>query len=152
MQSIRIDSALICDMMRREDTGKDILIGIYTGSINLQSLPAKLSLTFWLVTEALSEGKTEFVMRFRGPHELIVVQTPPIPISIEPDSPLLSGSITIVSDVTLQIAGDYFVEILYTGGSGQWEVIKKAAVTTWSEQTPGPKGEKGPTLQRPPLL
>lgn len=44
---IGISSVIICDDARREDNGKDILIGVYSGDIIVPSFPAALGLSFW---------------------------------------------------------------------------------------------------------
>jgi hypothetical protein len=45
---LKIRSAIVCDFVRTEDTGKHILIGVYTGDIIFARFPATFSPTYWL--------------------------------------------------------------------------------------------------------
>jgi hypothetical protein len=42
-----IDSILICDDIRKEVSGKDILVGVYSGDIIVHSVPFTLVLAVW---------------------------------------------------------------------------------------------------------
>jgi hypothetical protein len=59
---VKVTSALICDDIRREITGKDILIGVYAGDIIVPQVPFSIPLTLWF---ELSPEKT-------GPHKVSV--------------------------------------------------------------------------------
>lgn len=43
-----VRSALLCDLIRTEDTGKQILIGVYAGNVIFKSRPATLAPSFWI--------------------------------------------------------------------------------------------------------
>ncbi len=58
-----VKSVIICDDVRIENNGKAILIGIYTGTISLQSFPSTLRLAFWLLGEVHGEGKIDFSVK-----------------------------------------------------------------------------------------
>jgi hypothetical protein len=47
-----VRSVIICDDIRREDNGKEILIGVYAGSIIFRSVPVRLA-TFGIRLEVL---------------------------------------------------------------------------------------------------
>lgn len=59
---MKITSALICDDIRREITGKDILIGVYAGDLIVPAVPFTFPLTVWC---ELSPDDT-------GPHKVFV--------------------------------------------------------------------------------
>jgi hypothetical protein len=42
---LKIISVLICDDVRREENGKEILIGVYSGDIIVTRFPAAMALT-----------------------------------------------------------------------------------------------------------
>ncbi len=44
-----IENCLVCDDVRREISSKDILIGVYSSTINIPSLPANVNLCFWML-------------------------------------------------------------------------------------------------------
>jgi hypothetical protein len=48
MADIEFRVALVCDDVRREDNGKDIIIGVYSDTLVIPAFPATLQLTFWL--------------------------------------------------------------------------------------------------------
>jgi hypothetical protein len=43
-----VKAAILCDFVRIEETGKHIIIGVYTGSIVFPALPTKFTPTFWI--------------------------------------------------------------------------------------------------------
>lgn len=69
MADIRFASALVCDEIRREDTGKYILIGVYVSEILVDRLPAGLQLSFWLIITVDTDQPRAFEMRLVGPGE-----------------------------------------------------------------------------------
>ncbi|MDO8421741.1 MAG: hypothetical protein Q7S99_06240 [Parvibaculum sp.] len=60
---IRLQYALICDDVRREDNGKLILIGVYGRHVGYSALPVVAS--FSLVVSILTDGVGEEVIEFR---------------------------------------------------------------------------------------
>ncbi len=59
---IDIEYVIVCDDIRREDNGKELLIGVYTRDIVVGAFPAVLQLAFWIcyVPTALGTIETEF--------------------------------------------------------------------------------------------
>lgn len=57
-----IETAVLCDQVRREDNGKLILIGVYAGGVLLNSYPTTLSLAGYVEGQILEPGffETEF--------------------------------------------------------------------------------------------
>ena len=47
-RAFTVESVLLCDDIRREDNGKAILIGVYSGDIVVPQFPAVLRLSLWL--------------------------------------------------------------------------------------------------------
>jgi hypothetical protein len=45
---LKVKSALLCDLVRIENTGKHILIGVYAGEVHARRRPFKFAPTFWL--------------------------------------------------------------------------------------------------------
>jgi hypothetical protein len=45
---LKIRSAILCDLVRTEDNGKHIIIGVYTGDVLFAEFPAKFAPTFWI--------------------------------------------------------------------------------------------------------
>lgn len=78
-----VDSVVICDDVRREMSGKDILIGVYGSEIVARALPGIIYLTLWV----------EFRPRKNGPIDLTIkLELPAMPQS----SPILKMQINVV--------------------------------------------------------
>jgi hypothetical protein len=46
--TLEVKYAIVCDDIRTEDNGKDIIIGVYNDKILVRSFPAALALSLWL--------------------------------------------------------------------------------------------------------
>lgn len=66
----RILNALVCDDMRREDNGKEILIGIYSGGVLVHRYPAALTLAIWMQFEAFKTGEIKLAFRLINEKDL----------------------------------------------------------------------------------
>ena len=64
MSDFEIGYVLLCDDVRKEITGKDILIGVYTSGINVSQLPAVVNLATWL--EIIPKKKGEIEIEFKA--------------------------------------------------------------------------------------
>jgi hypothetical protein len=61
--SIQVHSLILCDDARREESGKDILIGVYSGDILVPQFPAALLLSLW--AEYTVHGNGPLLVAFR---------------------------------------------------------------------------------------
>lgn len=61
---LEVKHVIVCDDIRREDNGKEILIGVYSGGIVVPSFPAPLALSFWMQFSA-SEAAENIPVEFR---------------------------------------------------------------------------------------
>lgn len=64
--SIRNKNTLVCDDVRVENTGKFIVIGLYTGPIGVPQIPVPVGVTFMHFMEADRPGR--YSGRFRVEH------------------------------------------------------------------------------------
>lgn len=65
---LKVKSALICDHARREDNGKHILIGVYSGDIILAKMPSTFMPTFWIeIVPFVQYGKMEIEIKMEAP-------------------------------------------------------------------------------------
>ena len=55
---------ILCDDVRVEASGKQILIGVYTSSIIFQTFPATMAINIWIAAEVSDPGSVE--LNFRG--------------------------------------------------------------------------------------
>jgi hypothetical protein len=63
MKSIEFIFVLICDDVRKEDNGKELLIGVYSGGIVVPSLPTFLPVVLWSQVKIKQTGEYKFVCR-----------------------------------------------------------------------------------------
>lgn len=61
---LRIDYAVLCDEIRKEDSGKLILIGVYSGDVMLKSFPGKVALAAYVLGEALGQGEATIELKY----------------------------------------------------------------------------------------
>ena len=61
--TITCSNVVICDDVRREDNGKAILIGVYTGDIIISDFPYVVDLKCWFEIASKGDGDTPFSAR-----------------------------------------------------------------------------------------
>jgi hypothetical protein len=66
LPNIEIRSAVICEQIRKEVNGKDILIGVYSADLIVASFPAIVPLSFWLMLFADRPGPLALEFRILG--------------------------------------------------------------------------------------
>lgn len=59
----KIEYAIVCDDLRREDNGKLIIIGVYAKDIQVQKFPAILPLQFVLAIRSYKKGSISIDVR-----------------------------------------------------------------------------------------
>jgi hypothetical protein len=76
-QQLRLRSLVVCDDVRREDNGKELLIGVYAGTIRfLGDCPGKLrQLCFRVECDAQAEKKYEVQFQLYSPAGITIINT-----------------------------------------------------------------------------
>lgn len=59
-----IRAAILCDLVRTENTGKQILVGVYTGNVVFSKNPARFSPWFW-IDLVFPTQNSEFEVEFK---------------------------------------------------------------------------------------
>lgn len=62
---MKAHAAIVCDQVRREDNGKEILIGVYSSDILIPLFPATLLLAFWVQVSAQKAGSYDIEFRIK---------------------------------------------------------------------------------------
>lgn len=121
----RISSVVICDEIRQEITGKEILIGVYSGGINVSAYPAMLRVGLWLEFSQDDAGTTKWEIKIESPSG-----NPPGTIGFEMDylGPVPSSSSFVVNGILLALERDGEIVISSKKDDGDWEVIKRKSV------------------------
>ena len=60
---LKVHTALVCDDVRNEANGKQIIIGVYNSDMRMDNFPANVLLTFWLQVGPITEDNA--VIDFR---------------------------------------------------------------------------------------
>ena len=63
--AVKIETALICDEVRKEDNGKLIIVGLYATNIRFTVLPAAGVFTFLVIAQALKTGDHDVQFRVK---------------------------------------------------------------------------------------
>lgn len=67
-------SGVVCDEVRREKDGKDIIIGAYGGDLLIDSFPLGLALSLWISLETSGTGATKFSIRVVNSEKKVLAQ------------------------------------------------------------------------------
>ena len=79
---IAIPTAIVCDDIRREDNGKEFLVGVYSADIIPMAMPVVFGLSFWVPIEVKRQGNTNVNFRIKGVDGGVLHQLPPLPVKI----------------------------------------------------------------------
>ncbi len=63
---ITVKAVVVCDEVRREDNGKEILIGVYSSGVLVPQFPAPLNFTFWVQFTSTGLGQSSLMFRVMG--------------------------------------------------------------------------------------
>ena len=128
---------VVCDDIRREASGKDILIGTYAGNIVVAQYPFKIRLAFWVEYQADRAG--EHVIKLRVTYS----GKAPGEVTINAQIPE-SGTVTLPL-TGLEVNGDAAGELTidHLSDEQDWQRVKtitvrKGAVTGLAAPTMAP--------------
>lgn len=121
---LSIKYAVICDDIRREDNGKQILIGVYSEDIIVSSFPAQLNLAMWLQCKAENSGEVNFDFRaLRDGNDEIFKGS--AKIQVPTADKLLSIAVT---PLIVQIISPGTLTFQVRQHQGRWQTVKKMGV------------------------
>lgn len=119
---LTVKTVLVCDDIRKEISGKDILIGVYSGIV-VPQMPADLFLSFWIQSEANGPGQIPLEIQLLGPHGVKFFQvSAQATVAKKGLSALGIGQVL----VNLQLPGELTLQLRQRGG--EWETINKTSV------------------------
>jgi hypothetical protein len=124
-----IGAVVICDDVRRELNGKDILVGVYGGEIIVAQLPFTLNLAIWCEYRTPRDGTNNVYVRIsynsqkRGEFRLSV-EAPALSLMALPFPQFLLSSDSI---------GELLLE--YSRDGSAWAPIKRKKVVTGTVQS-----------------
>jgi hypothetical protein len=115
----RIEPAYVifCEDVRREDNGKDIIIGVFTDNIIVPLLPTFMRLAFWVPCRVLRPGNVSLQFRLSSANGDILLMTPQVSAEARTGKYLIIRLPGIF--VSLNHPGTYSLELRQ--GDGKWE-------------------------------
>jgi hypothetical protein len=116
---LKVKSAILCDLVRTEDTGKHILIGVYVGAVAFESFPGIFAPVFWLQIHT-EKPNEEF------------------DLEVKVDAPLLAG----LGTAELQVRSGPECEATIVLGGGPMRVVGPGRLTLSARR----KGERWVTV------
>lgn len=121
MAKFRILAVVICDDIRREVSGKDILVGAYSSEIVVGSLPAPMHLAFWLELMSSQSGAFSVFFKLEVPGTVLMSE---MRIDIEIVDPALPFAISTPQiNMVINQAGK--LKVLFKSEQlSKYEVIK----------------------------
>lgn len=138
MSAFEFSAALICDDIRKEVSGKDILIGVYSSDIVLGSFPATIPFAIWIEIYVSEPGAAAVEFRFGLAGRE--------PITLKADLRLeKSGHASIVlpsMQVLIEEEGELYLDAREAKEGADWhplkrkKVIRGAVVSGFSVSTP----------------
>lgn len=60
---LKVDFAILCEDVRTEANGKNILIGVYSGNVLVRQFPLVVHLMYWIAISNLSPGRQAIVYK-----------------------------------------------------------------------------------------
>jgi len=122
--SFSVKHVIICDEIRREDTGKLIIIGAYADSINVPRLPFDMTLAFWISIVPKIEG--EISCQWRLTHDKagdLSVSEGTVKLgNVGNESPL------VLRRVPVQLPKEGILSFQVREGEGRWRTLKKIPI------------------------
>ena len=118
-KNFQVINALICDDVRKEANGKDILIGVYSGNISVKKVPANIMLSAWINLQIEEPGEFNFEVRVIDPSGRTIVDGK---IGLKAKEKHDTASISLPKfSIMAQSMGKLKVQIRKRGG--RWQTI-----------------------------
>jgi hypothetical protein len=120
-------AAIVCDDLRQETSGKDILIGVYRGDMLVNDFPIPLKLAIWMPLKVISAGD---VVDFKvgvidSKTEKTILETKGANFSVSrSDIPF----VVRLPNVAIIIEGATLLHIGFKQSDGPWKIASQLAV------------------------
>ena len=143
MAPIEFDAVIICEDVRQESNGKEILIGVYSGGVVAQNFPAHIALTVYLQFISRDKGKVQLDIR-------IMLNDQSILIDAQAELEILDGTSGAfwLPPIPLVIphAGELRVQARQQGKD--FETIKRVVISAQRDASSTPSPSLRPSTRR----
>jgi len=132
MKPIEFIFTLLCDDVRREDNGKELLVGVYSAGIVVNSVPNGLALMIWSQVKINEPGEYELRYRCINDEGKELALMPPVRLTIQQNKgQAFVDELASVAmghlPITITGAGRLHIEVKI-GANSPWERIKTTTV------------------------
>lgn len=131
MSGLEFRSVIVCDDIRKEVTGKEILIGVYSGEIVLPSFPNWFPANLWIEVDTPEVGKHEVVLR------ISLTNKPPIQVKFAIDVSRPGTSSIAIPGLQLQAEEECDLLIEVQEGE-EWRVLRRKKIMQGQINLPYP--------------
>jgi hypothetical protein len=114
--ALTVRNVVVCEDVRREDNGKEFLIGVYSGPIFTNAMPCTLVLTHWISLEASAPGACKLECKIINTDESIIHPVPPIKLSIPGDI----GSVSLGVGAAINVSKSGAMTFHVRQNDGEW--------------------------------
>ena len=133
MSDFSFGATVLCDEVRREITGKDIIIGAYSGAVVVNSLPVMINLSVWMQVEVKADGHKKLELKIEPPGGANTQMVIEFDVSADNHHPF--SLFTPTASIFISKVGVLKISVREIGRE-KWVLIKKAAVIQGIVTTP----------------
>jgi hypothetical protein len=121
MRALEFRSVVVCDDIRKEVTGKEILIGVYSGEIVLPSFPNWFPASLWIEVDTPEVGKYDVSLRIG------LTNKPPLNIKFRIEVNRPGTSAIVIPGLQLQAEEECDLVIEVQDGE-EWHLLRRKKV------------------------
>lgn len=121
--STRISTVIFCDDIIKELSGKEILIGVYSGNIQVNSYPAQLRLSLWIEFEADAPDQGHWELQVATPSG-----NPPIQVDFDMEVKSAGSSSMSMVGLPVRLESDGEIAVSSRRDTGDWRIVKRKPV------------------------
>ena len=120
---MRILNAIICDQVRKEDSGKHLLLGVYPIDALVPDFPTTIALVLWMQLDVDRNGK--FDVEFRIQKDKKIISS--LRATMKVKSHLHPATISL-PPVPIQIDGECILSFQIREKNKRWKTVKRLPV------------------------
>ncbi len=120
---MKIHNAIICDQVRKEDTGKHILLGVYPIDALVPDFPTKIVLVLWLQFYVDRNG--EFALEFRIQKDKKNISSTKATMNVKDHLPPVTIALPLAP---IEIDGECTLSFQIREKNKRWQTVKELPV------------------------
>lgn len=145
---IEIVSALICDDVRREANGKEIIIGVYGSAVYVPTIPSAIALAVWTRLRFLKAEEVRIEVRCIGDQDHQLLPTLKAIIALPPD--VTEPATVVFGPAIINIQNPGNIVFQWRPENGQWNVLASIKVGKGGQEMVIPQGSVISAVTLPP--